>query len=1059
MVSRSLVRYLRYILGGALGGLGSGLLASLLELSSLPSSDLSLGLALALAGIIVTAFGAVGLALGLLYSALRLAAAGVARVVTRGGDHSRAERVAFGAIGGLLSMPALFLLLNELSTGRKASHVLGPVVVRALLVLLGAGIVGVVAWSGLALAQRLDASRRVFPLAAAAILLGATLGLFFADAHLYQRLYESLHLVLLLAYAVTGVLTTVALGAGARSAARPEAVEARPSHGRRWSLVLVVSTALVALAGIGGWRGRRALEQDQHMRYCALELSVVTDKLLRLMPLEVRSESPLFLNALGPRGTASKGTYTVPDANVLIVSIDALRPDHLGAYGYGRPTSPNIDALAARSVRFEHAYCPVPLTCYSVPSMHTGDYLRSTLPLVDKRPPTLARILAGRGYTTAAFYNSSMFFCDDKLATAYGEVRFDFAYTETTHRPAGELADQILSYLHEFRRSGKRKLLLWAHFFDVHEPYEERPEYAFGKTTLDRYDSEIAYVDAAIGRLVAAVSELQGPTIFILTSDHGEEFKEHGGYYHGSSLYEEQIRVPLLIGVPGLKPQVIPTPAQLVDIVPTTLALLGQRIPESARGRSLVPELLGKIDRGRAAFSEVHTKKMVRYGDWKLIHDFRSGTYELYDLRSDPRERLNLIARRPGEASRLKGLLNGWFDQIRAVARAKGEARPEAIDLGRIGDRRSLPLLAQLVLDGHAESRWRQEAARLIGQLQEGSVAEELWQAVADDDEQVAAEAAVALGEIKDRRARLVLPMALTSTDVELRMRAGIALARVDSPASTPALIEALYSDNWEVQNRAAHYLGFVGDKRAVGPLLRAAQQLHLRPRVALTLGRLGARLKPDKRIVTWLLDAVRGDAHAEVRQRALLALGYLGDRRPFVVRALARLLVDEPELVWVPESLSRLGGLGSYWAPGLDLTPARRGLKEGWGPCTSDLSLASDEFQESTWCATIAPVATVHLSQPRKPHATTLVMRLRALNPDLKNAPLTVTVNGHRLPATRLEGGWQVVRLSTEARHWRQGRNLVRLQLTLPKGPTPPAGLLAVDYFLVVPPANGGKS
>jgi arylsulfatase A-like enzyme/HEAT repeat protein len=1045
VVSRSLVRYLRYILGGALGGLGSGALGSLLELSSIPTGDVSLGLVLSLTGVIVAAFGAVGLALGLIYAALRLAAAGLARLAGR--DLERWERIAFAAIAGLLSTPGVFLLLGELSTGRKASQVLGPLVVRLLLLLPGAAVASAAVWAGLVLAQRLATSRRVFALTATALLLAATLGLFFADAHLYQRLYESLHVGLLLGYAITGLLAMLAL----RAAARPAIAG---SLRRRWVL-LASSALLLLLAAVGGWRARRALEQDQHMRYCALELSVITDKLLGLMPLEVRSESPLFLSVLAPKRSAGKGSYNVPDANVIIVSIDALRPDHLGAYGYARPTSPNIDALAARSVRFDSAYCAVPLTCYSVPSMHTGDYLRSTLPLLDKRPPTLARILASRGYTTAAFYNSSMFYCDDKLATAYGESRFDFAYTETTHRSASELTDQILSYLHEFRRSGKRKLLLWAHFFDVHEPYVERPEYGFGKTSLDHYDSEIAYVDAAIGRLVAAVSELRGPTIFLLTADHGEEFKEHGGYYHGSSLYEEQIRVPLLVGVPGLKPHVVPTPAQLVDIVPTLLALLGQRVPESVRGRSLVPELLGKLDRNRAAFAEVHTKKMVRHGDWKLIHDFRRGTYELYHLRSDPREHTNLIARRPGEASRLKGLLNRWFDQIRAIARAKDEARPEAIDLGRIGDRRALPLLAQLVLDSQAESRWRQEAARLLGQLQESSVAEELWQAVADDDEQVADEAAVALGEIKDHRARLVLPLALTSTDADLRMRAGIALARVDSPESTPALIEALYSDNWEVQNRAAHYLGVVGDKRAVGPLLLAAQQLHLRPRVALTLGRLGARVK-DKRIAAWLLDAVRGDAHAEVRQRALLALGYLGDRRQAVVRVLARLLVDDPELAWVPESLSRLGSLGSYWAPGLDLTPARRGLKDGWGPCSSDTSIAADEFQESTWCVTSAPVATLQLNLPRKPYSTTLVLRLRPLDDRLTTASLTVTINNQRLPEARLTGGWQIVRLGTEARHWRQGRNQVRLQVTALK--PSPAALLAVDYLLVVPPANGGK-
>jgi arylsulfatase A-like enzyme len=228
---------------------------------------------------------------------------------------------------------------------------------------------------------------------------------------------------------------------------------------------------------------------------------------------------------------------------------------------------------------------------------------------------------------------------------SYGESRFGFDYTETALREAPVLTDQVLNYLQDFNTSGKRKLFLWVHYFDVHEPYENHPEYQFGQQNVDLYDSEIAYVDAAVGRLIAAVSQLPGPTIFILTSDHGEEFKEHGGYYHGSSLFEEQIRVPLIIGVPGLGPRSIQTPAQVVDIAPTVLSLLGQRIPESIRGHSLVPELLGKGDPDRTAFAEVHTKKMVRYKQLKLIHDFRHGTYEFYNLQHDPQERNNLIGR------------------------------------------------------------------------------------------------------------------------------------------------------------------------------------------------------------------------------------------------------------------------------------------------------------------------------------------------------------------------------------------------------------------------------
>lgn len=490
---------------------------------------------------------------------------------------------------------------------------------------------------------------------------------------------------------------------------------------------------------------------------------------------------------------------------------------------------------------------------------------------------------------------------------------------------------------------------------------------------MDHYDSEIAYVDASIGRLVAAISQLPDPTIFILTSDHGEEFKEHGGYYHGSSLYEEQVRVPLIIGVPGISPRIVKTPAQLVDVVPTVLTLLGQRLPESVRGRSLVPDLMGREDPNRPAFSEIHTKRMVRLDHWKLITDCRSNAEELYDLREDPQERRNLIGRRPRDYDRLKSTLNEWFDQIKEVASIQDKDRPEAIDLGRIGDRRALPLLAELVQDIGAESRWRQEAARLLGLLQDSSAGEELWLAVGDDDLRVAEEAAVALGEIKDKRARFVLPLVMDSTDEDLRMRAAIALARVDSPEATPALIEALSSDNWEIQNRAAHYLGYVGDSRAIDPLLRVAGRVHLRSRVALSLSRIGWR-GYDKRIMPFLLEMARHDPHAEARRRALVSLGLLGDCR--AVRPLAQLLLDDPELGWIPETLSQLGGIGSPSVPGVDLTPERRGLKEGWGLCSVTPSSMKDDLLDSSWCAMNAPSASVVFSLARKPGPALLLAR-----------------------------------------------------------------------------------
>lgn len=1028
-------------------------MAAAFEAAMLSSQDRSWELVLVIAAVILTSFCGMGAVAAVLLNLLFRAARALDRLAGLRAPHAP-------LLVALLSSPLLFLLLGDLARGRQAARVLGPIWARTLLVGVVALLCGLLFWAAMRVGRRiLRSPRRAAGLGWGISLMGLTALLLLADARLYRRLYLQVHLVLLAGYFCSGLLATLCLSRGVHPGPGPS-----PLSSRRWHL-LCMGALLTLLAS--GWWAQQTLTTHQQVRFAALEVTTVSRQLLSALPLASITESPLFLETGVPgRDSSAMNRHLVPQANVVLVTVDALRPDHLGAYGYGRPTSPNIDALSTRSVRFSWAYAQAPLTCYSIPSLHTGDYLKSTLPLLPKAPPTLARILGAHGYTTAAFYNASIFFCDDKQATRYGEEKFGFAHAETLLRPAPELTDRVLAYLREHRRKQGGKLMLWVHYFDVHEPYLQRQEFPFGGRPMDRYDSEIAFVDRAIGRLVAALSMLPGPTIFILTSDHGEEFLEHGGNYHGSSLYEEQIRVPLVFGVPGLGPHLSRSPVQLVDVAPTILALLGIKVPESMRGRSLVPELLGQGLADAPAFSEVHTKKMVRYRDWKLIHDWRRSVYELYDLRADPRERKNLISARPREAARLRALLNGWFDTLRLGTGRLDQDRPESIDLGRIGDRRAVPRLARLMNAPQEDTRWRQEAARLLGQLQDPCAADALWLAAFDDDEQVAAEAAIALGEIKDRRARLVLPRMLASSDTRVRLRAAIAAARVDSPEATPALIEALYSHNWEWQNRAAHYLGFVGDRRAIAPLLSMARRSHLRSRVCLALGRLGARFR-DPRILPFLMQQVKHDRQLDVRQRALAGIGYLRDRR--AAKPLARLLGQAREMTWLPETLSRLGAVGTRLAPGVDLSPAKKGLRSGWRRCGRDPSRSAKRYLGGSWCVTSGPEATLEFPLFRRAADRRLMLRLRPSRGDVKESELArrsghsggmilprkvklvITVNRRALAPLALESGWQTVEVTAGARLWRRGKNRVNLRLITP-AETPPQMTMVVDYLMVTP-------
>ena len=219
-----------------------------------------------------------------------------------------------------------------------------------------------------------------------------------------------------------------------------------------------------------------------------------------------------------------------------------------------------------------------------------------------------------------------------------------------------------------------RPFFLWVHYIDPHDPYKKHLEFDFGPESIDRYDGEIAYSDAAAGRLVSEL-ERSGRlenTIVVAFADHGEEFNEHGGRFHNGSVYDEQIRVPLLIRVPGMKGRRIRCPVSLLDLVPTMTDLLAIDDPAPRHGRSLVPTMLGMDDPGMA-YAEVFTTKetgarrrvrTVIVGDTKLIERADEGRFEMYDLARDPQERESLIGSGAPMEGTLAAVLAAWNEAI-----------------------------------------------------------------------------------------------------------------------------------------------------------------------------------------------------------------------------------------------------------------------------------------------------------------------------------------------------------------------------------------------------------
>ncbi|MCS6799315.1 MAG: sulfatase-like hydrolase/transferase [Myxococcota bacterium] len=377
------------------------------------------------------------------------------------------------------------------------------------------------------------------------------------------------------------------------------------------------------------------------------------------------------------RGAYGRRPPGLDRPNVLLVLIDALRPDHLGVHGYRRPTSPRIDAFAAGAVRFERAYAQSSRSLRSIPSMMTGmyptqigfgpEYLWPTL--LDENV-TLAERLREHGWATAVVMGT------DYFARVAGFFQgFDDVWQSPLYRPPRDLP--VTEGIERLRRlqSQQRPWFLWVHLFNVHEEYlwDGIPS-RFGPTLVDRYDTEITIADHEVGRMLDAL-ERSGEadrTVVIVASDHGEAFGEHGHRGHASTLYEEEVRSVLLVRAPGIAPRTVRERVGLFDLMPTVLNLAGIEVPRPMPARSLLPLMTGEGTHPpeRLLVAELMPDglfpfdvKALWHRDEKLHWWVREGRYQLFDLRVDPLERHDVADDRPARAAEMLGLLRAWTAQ------------------------------------------------------------------------------------------------------------------------------------------------------------------------------------------------------------------------------------------------------------------------------------------------------------------------------------------------------------------------------------------------------------
>ncbi len=403
----------------------------------------------------------------------------------------------------------------------------------------------------------------------------------------------------------------------------------------------------------------------------------------------------LIFMALGGLRAGAQ-TPATSATNVVLITIDTLRADHVGCYGYQRVKTPNIDSLAAEGARFERAFSVVPVTLPSHTTMLTGTYpMLSGMHdfsgnKLSSQQPTLASVLREAGYVTGAVVGSAV------LDSRFGLNRgFDFYYDhfdfsrldeanlDEMERPGNVVADVALDWLGQ---NAQKKFFLWMHLYDPHYPY--RPPEPYAHEYADHpYDGEIAFADEQVGRLVRFLKEknLYRNTLIIVSGDHGESLGEHGEKTHGFFIYNATMRVPLIIRLPGnTAPRTVADPVSLVDLMPTVLAALGMEIPSPVQGKSLVPAIReDKGDRNRSLYGETYLPRL--HFDWSELRGTENTKYhfidaprpELYDLTKDPGELHNLFAEKKAVAEEMRVKLAGL---IREYSAGKEMAEKTGLD-------------------------------------------------------------------------------------------------------------------------------------------------------------------------------------------------------------------------------------------------------------------------------------------------------------------------------------------------------------------------------------------
>lgn len=741
-------------------------------------------------------------------------------------------------------------------------------------------------------------------------LLLVLVGLMGADRLVLPRLYGWFHLALRGGALLTG------LGLAELWTMRPK--QSASSGGSRLVAGVV---ALVAL-GSSGWALHR-LFRATVLRAYVLEHGTISASLLDGYGRLVKRPARLPSVPLQTPGVASP-VFQGPrlaGRDVVLITIDALRHDAVQ-----REIMPTVHAFGQRGITFSRAYTQVPHTSFAIATLLTGRPVYALLGLGHDAASheTLPTVLRRFRYKTAAFYPPAVFYIERERLRALEDSAYGVEYLKYEYLPADRRTDQVLAF---FEAEKPEKAFVWVHYLDPHEPYEVHAgDVPASASDRARYEGELRYVDAQVARLLRYLADKRPGALVLIAADHGEEFGEHGGRYHGTTLYEEQIHVPLLIGeagdAPRLTGQRLDFAVGLLDVAPTILGLLDIERSAKMRGRDLSGWLLvpGSASPTQSVFAEIGRTKMVVRGDEKLICELSTDTCRLFDLASDPGEKRPILG---ADSPLLKQELVQKLAEAQGVEGSQGGAGAPSHGLSRSlvaravqGDRSTLPLLLTISESATETVETRQQARTLLARLvvsipPEAALAGlgpaewararaqlvQVWQTrpattgatvlpthvqaaglallrLGDGDEgRLAFAAGLIAQETTEDRERVTAALAVGGLSACQRAAAARGTANPDClPLWLATLPAALRGQDTE---RARSLLGLIEashDRRALPVLIAALEPVLSRGDVVTALGRLG-----EREAVEAVAERLRLDPYTHVRVAAARALGQLG--------------------------------------------------------------------------------------------------------------------------------------------------------------------------------------